>query len=137
MSKWFEKSEPVRRAMDTAGGYLTDRQASEAVALYPKMKYEGALIAVGTRINWNGTIKRNRVDLWDTEINNPANAPDLWETVMYRDGYRVIPYEITAENPFAYGERGWWGDILYESVYSGANVWTPDAYPEGWKVVEQ
>lgn len=136
MSKWFEKSEPVRKAMHKAGAYLTDEQASGVVSIYPRMKYDGSLITVGTRINWKETIMRSRNDLWDTEENNPENAPDLWEMVAYKDGYRYIPEAITAENPFEYGERGWWNGVLYESIYNGANVWTPDQYPAGWKVVE-
>lgn len=136
MSNWFEKSEPVREAMAKAGGYLSDQQASETVALYPRLKGDGALVEAGTRINWYGKLKRAAVALWDTAENNPDNAPTLWEDIEYRDGYRVIPEEITTGTAFALGERGWWKDVLYESLMA-ANVYTPEQYSSGWKVVEE
>lgn len=91
MNKWLEAAKPVRAVMDKAGMLLTDAQASTVTDLYPRMQYNGELIQSGTRINWNEKLKRAAVDLWDTEQNNPDNAPTLWEDVNYRDGYRVIP----------------------------------------------
>ena len=113
----------------------TDAQASLAIAAYPTLNADSALIPAGTRINWNGTIKRAAADLWDTVENNPDNAPLMWEDINYREGYRIIPEVITAGTAFAKGERGWWMDDLYESLID-ANVYTPTAYPTGWSVVE-
>ena len=121
--------------MDKACGMLDDAQASTVTGLYPRMQYKGELIQSGTRINWNGQLKRAAADLWDTEQNNPDNAPSLWEDVNYRDGYRVIPKVITAGLAFSLGEIGWWGDTLYRSLMD-ANVYTPEVYPAGWEVYE-
>lgn len=130
---WIEVAKPLRNTMDSAGSMLTDAQASTVVTLYPILHGNGDLIEAGTRINWNGQLKRAAVDLWDTEQNNPDNAPALWEDINYRDGYRVIPNQITEGLAFAKGEIGWWGDTLYRSLLD-ANVWTPDGYPSGWEV---
>lgn len=113
----------------------TDAQASMAVGAYPTLKVDSSLIKVGTRINWNGAIKRAAVDLYDTAENNPYNAPSLWEDITYRDGYRIIPTTITVGTMFAKDECGWWGDVLYKSLID-ANVYTPEAYPAGWAKVE-
>jgi hypothetical protein len=96
------------------------------------MQYNGKLIKAGTRINWNGTVMRAATDLWDTEENNPQNAPTLWEEINYRSGYRVIPETITVGTAFAMDEIGWWKDMLYKSLIAN-NVWNPDAYPAGWE----
>ena len=32
--------------------------------------------------------------------------------------------------------NGYWGDVLYESLLDN-NVWTPEAYPDGWKKVAE
>lgn len=135
MGKWLERARPVRIAMDKAGSHLTDAQASESTLLYPQLKNNGELVKAGTRINWNGQLKRAAVDLWDTEQNNPDNAPALWEDIAYRDGYRIIPETITQGTAFAKDELGWWGDTLYRSLLD-ANVWTPEQYPSGWEVAE-
>ena len=112
---------------------VDDKTASISPELYSQMQYDGNLIEHGTRINWNGTLKRAAVDLWDTEENNPDNAPNLWEDIAYKKGIRIIPDVITAGTAFAKGEQGWWGDVLYESTIDN-NVWTPDAWPDGWKL---
>lgn len=129
-----EKEARAFRSLITQGAQsLTDARVSTAPEVLPRMKYDGALIKNSTRINWNGSIKRAAVDLWDTEANDPDHAPTLWEDVLYRDGYRIIPETITVGLQFSGGELGWWGDKLYRSM-PDANVWTPAAYPAGWEV---
>jgi hypothetical protein len=125
----------LREMVVKASASLDDKDASTSPELFPRMKYDGALIPYQTRINWNGAIKMAAADLWDTEENNPDNAPALWSDLKYRDGIRIIPEVITAAEAFAKGERGWWEDELYESLID-ANVYTPAQYPEGWRLVE-
>lgn len=108
-----------------------DATASRAVAFHPMLKQDGDLISTGTRINWHGQLKRAAVDLWDTAESTPDDAPELWEDINYRDGFRVIPDVITAGTAFSAGEYGWWGKTLYQSTIDN-NVWTPEAYPTGW-----
>ena len=126
----------LRAIVEQAAASLPDKEASEGAALFPRLKQDGALVKAGTRINWNGTLKRAAVDLWDTEANNPDNAPTLWEDIAYRNGFRVIPQTITAGTAFALDECGWWGDTLYRSTIS-ANVWTPEQYSAGWEAVTE
>ena len=109
----------------------TDAQASLAVSIYPTLKQDGSLIKSGTRIRHNGTIIRAAVDLYDIETNSPENAPTLWETLNYKDGYRIIPEVITVGTAFSKGELGWWNDELYESLVD-SNVYTPDQYAPNW-----
>lgn len=113
-----------------------DKLASTSVAVYPTLNNDGALIKAGTRINWNGSLKRAAVDLWDTVENNPGNAPALWEEINYRNGYRIIPENITVGMAFELNELGWWKGELYKSLMA-ANVYTPDVYPAGWEKIEK
>ena len=122
--------------IDTLIVALDDATASTVIPLFGGMKYDGALIQAGTRINWNGALKRAAVDLWDGADSNPDNAPALWEDVMYLSGIWIIPEIITAGLAFSNGERGWWGDVLYESKADN-NVYTPEQYAEWWEVVEE
>lgn len=113
---------------------VDDATASRMVDYYPTLTGGGSLIPAGTKINWGGQLKRAAVDLWDTTGNDPGSAPNLWEDVNYRSGYRVIPEVITTTLAFAEGECGWWGDHLYRSTMDG-NVYRPDTYPDGWEVI--
>jgi hypothetical protein len=115
---------------------VDDKVASQAADLYPSMKYNGELIAYQTRILWHEQLKRAAVDLWDTEENNPDNAPNLWEDINYIDGVRVIPEVITAAAAFALDELGYWKGNVYKSLIN-ANVYTPDQYPAGWQILLQ
>ena len=130
----IELAHKLRPLIEYAAQGLADKEASGGVELFPRLKQDGTLVKAGTRINWNGTLKRASVDLWDIETNNPDNAPTLWHDIQYRAGYRVAPKEFTAENAATYGERMWFGDELYESLMYG-NVHTPEQAPEVWKFV--
>ena len=125
----------LRAIVEQAAASLDDKTASTAGMLFPRLKQDGALVKAGTRINWNGTLKRAAVDLWDTPENNPDNAPTLWADIQYRNGYRIIPDTITVTTAFAEGEYGWWGDVLYKSKVN-SNVYTPEQYRDNWENIE-
>lgn len=114
---------------------LDDQDASRTPELFDKLAENGALVKVGTRVNWKGQLKRAAVDLWDTAENNPDNAPALWEDINYRDGIRIIPEVITVGLAFSKDELGWWGDTLYKSLVDN-NVYTPEAHAPNWEPVE-
>ena len=123
----------LRAAMVTASESLDDKTASTAPEMFGKLKQSGALVKAGTRINWNGVVKKANVDLWDTAENSPENAPDLWSNLAFHDGYRIIPTVFTAELAFSEGETGWWEqDGCYYTANANGTVWTPAEYPSAW-----
>ena len=123
----------LRAAMVTASESLDDKTASTAPEMFGKLKQSGALVKAGTRINWNGVVKKANVDLWDTAENAPDNAPDLWSDLAFHDGYRIIPTVFTAELAFSEGETGWWEqDGCYYTANANGTVWTPAEYPSAW-----
>lgn len=124
----------LRSIVEQASASLDDKTASTASTLFPRLKQDGSLVEYGTRINWNGDLKRAAVDLWDTQENDPDHAPTLWEDIDYKDGYRIIPEIITAGTAFAMDECGWWNGVLYRSKLA-ANTYTPDQYSRGWELV--
>ncbi len=127
----LEKARLLRKNIISSSASLEDKVASETPELFKKLSESGDLIKVGTRINWNGVLKRASVDLYDTLENNPDNAPTLWEDIEYKDGYRIIPDIITVGTAFSKDELGWWKGTLYRSLID-SNVWTPEQYPSGW-----
>ena len=123
----------LRAAMVTASESLDDKTASTAPEMFGKLKQNGALVKAGTRINWNGVVKKANVDLWDTAENSPDNAPTLWSNLAFHDGYRIIPEVFTAELAFSEGETGWWEqDGCYYTANANGTVWTPAEYPSAW-----
>ena len=125
----------LRAVIEQAAQTLDEKTISEAPELCRTLKQDGSLVRAGTRINWNGTIKKAAVDLWDTEVNDPDHAPSLWADIAYRDGYRIIPETLTVTTAFSKGEIGWWTDgKLYESKVD-SNVYTPAQYADNWKEI--
>ena len=135
MGNLIEMARRLRPLIVKAAQSLDDKDASTAPEMFDGMHYDGGLIKAGTRINWRGTLKQAAVDLWDTEYSTPENAPTLWQDIAYRDGIRIIPQTITVTDAFSKGERGWWGDVLYESLID-VNVYTPEQYPTGWQTID-
>lgn len=133
----MKRSEAIylRSIVEQAATSLDDKTASTAATLFPRLKGNGELVKAGTRINWNSVVKKAAVDLWDTQGNNPDNAPTLWSDIPYKDGYRIIPDIITVSTAFAMEECGWWKGVLYRSRVA-ANVYTPAQYPDNWERVE-
>lgn len=131
----IDRARKLRPIIEQASPSLDDRAASEGVELFPVLKQDGSLIRSGTRIRWNGALKRANNDLWDTEQNNPDNAPALWEDIAYKQGYRIAPDVFTATNAAAMDECMWFGDKLYRSKMAG-NTFTPETAPNVWELVE-
>lgn len=135
MNNLVDLARKLRPIIVQAAQSLDDKTASDAVELFGGLRFDGNLIKAGTRINWHGQLKQAAVDLWDTEINSPDNAPALWQDIAYRQGIRVIPQTITVTEAFAKDELGWWGDVIYRSIMD-ANVYTPEQYPAGWELAQ-
>lgn len=129
------KALKIRSLVMESAAAMDDVNASTVPEMFPKLKYDGALVSAGTRINWNGHLKKAAVDLWDTAESNPDNAPTLWEDINYANGYRVIPDVITVALAFSKGERGVWNGVVYESMQDN-NVWNPEQFAAGWQKIQ-
>ncbi len=128
------EAKALRAAMLEAAPSLSDKTASTAPQMFEGMKLDGQLVKAGTRINWNGVVKKAAVDLWDTAENTPDAAPTLWADLEYKEGIRIIPETITVTTAFAKDELGWWGDVKYRSLVD-ANVYNPEQYAANWETV--
>lgn len=124
-----------RKQIEAAAINLNDKGASMAADFYTDMAYTGELVKAGARINHNGLLYKAAVDLWDTETNNPENAPTLWEKIQYHEGIRIIPEVITVTTAFAKDEPGYWeadGNVYISKVNN--NVYTPTQYADNWEL---
>ena len=127
------KALKIRSLAMGAAAEMDDISASSVPELFPRLKQDGALVTAGTRICWQGQLKKAASDLWDTRENDPDHAPTLWEDIDYVDGIRVIPETITVTTAFSRGEKGLWKGKVYQSVFDGQNVWNPEQFPAGWE----
>ena len=131
----LERARLLRKNIIVSSESLEDKDASVTPELFARLNQNGELVKVGTRINWNGVLKRASVDIWDTKENNPDNAPTLWEDINYKDGYRIIPEVITVGTAFSKDEIGWWNDELYKSLVDN-NIYNPEQYSTNWEKLQ-
>ena len=133
------KSKRASQFLKIAKDLVDDQTASLAPFLYPEMKELEAnpmartpipIIPAGTRINWNGIIKRAIVDIEDRAENTPDNAPILWEDINYRDGYKIISDNVI----FMQNELGWFEGIVYKSKIDN-NTHSPLEKPNDWEEI--
>lgn len=66
----------------------------------------------------------------------PDTAKSLYKAIgITEDGVAVWVQPLGASDAYNKGDRVSHNGAIYESTIDG-NVWAPDAYPQGWKVVE-
>ena len=133
MSNWFEKSIPVRAAMDTAGAFLTDEQAAEVPMLY-RMWEAGTVYAIGDRRTYGGVLYTCLQPHTALENWNPADSPSLWAKVLTSDSGESLPWEQPeSTNPYMKGDKVLHNGKKWVSDVDN-NVWEPGVY--GWTEIE-
>lgn len=133
---YIDEARRVRSLLTKIIQEADDKTASELPSFAAILKEDGQLISAGTRINYNGVLKRAAVDLWDRPEYNPDNAPNLWYDIQYKDGIRVIPQTIFSTEAFSLGELGWWEGKIYKSLVN-SNVYNPSQYAANWAIIEK
>lgn len=113
---------------------LTDEDALEAVPLFASWN-PTATYAVGDRVRYNNVLYRCLQAHTAQEAWTPTDAPSLWAKVLIPDT-NVIPEweQPDSTNPYSKGDKVMYNGKVYESTIDG-NVWSPDAYPQGWKEI--
>lgn len=118
---------------------LSDGQANAISRVYPEwhvdVDYKAKQVC-----RYNGDLYRCAQDHKSSEENNTSVA-SLWTkvTIDQGTGYDVWQQPTGAHNAYNVGDRVLYPDErgnVYESVVNG-NTWSPDAYPAGWKLIEE
>lgn len=66
----------------------------------------------------------------------PISAPSLFAKVLTSEGEILDWEQPSSTNPYMRGDKVKFNGKIYESVIDN-NVWSPEAYPQGWKEVEE
>lgn len=130
----IELAYKLRPYIEKAAISLADEDALEAVQLFPSWN-PTATYAVGDRVRYNNVLYRCLQAHTAQEAWTPTDAPSLWAKVLIPDA-NVIPEweQPDSTNPYSKGDKVMYNGKVYESTIDG-NVWSPDAYPQGWKEI--
>lgn len=138
----LQMAEQMRRALQMFAGSLTDEEALEVATVYDPWKVGKAyrlddLLLYGE--NAVGDPQLYRVISAHTSQADwtPDAAVSLYKAIGLDDsGYPVWSQPTGAHDAYNTGDIVNYNGVLYESLIDG-NVYSPDAYPQGWEVVAE
>lgn len=133
----LEKARHLRELIKKAVASLDDEDAMEAVELFP-VWHPGVAFERGVRVRYGDKLYRCEQTHTPQEGWEPPNVPALWTEVAKPGEIPVWRQPTGAQDAYAKGDKVRYPDEyspVYESVID-ANVWSPEVYPAGWKLVE-
>lgn len=126
----------LRALLVKASASLSDEDALEAVELFDRWA-AGVAYTADQRIGYNSKLYRCVQSHTSQEGWEPPNVPALWTEVAKPGEVPVWKQPSGAQDAYQKGDKVWYPDkdtTIYESLIDG-NVWSPEAYPQGWTLV--
>lgn len=138
----LQAAEQLRKAVQMFAASLTDEQAMEVATIYDlwqigKTYFAGDFLAYG--VNGVGDPQLYKVAQAHTSQADwtPDSTPALYVAIgLDEAGYPVWSQPTGAHDAYNTGDIVDYNGVLYESLING-NVYSPDAYPAGWKVYKE
>ena len=116
---------------------VSDAAALKMTDYFPAWDGDGHTYKVGDRVTYNDTLYKVLQDHTSQSTWTPENAQSLFAKVLTSTTGEPLPWEQPdSTNPYMIGDRVTYNGKVYESTVDN-NVWAPDAYPQGWKEVNE
>ncbi len=127
---------PLQAEYQTTLAAVPDAAALKMTDYFPVWDSASHAYSVGDRVMYDGTLYKCLQAHTSQETWTPTDAPSLWAKVLTSATGDPLPWEQPGStNPYMIGDRVTYNGKVYESTIDN-NVWAPDAYPDGWKLVE-
>ena len=134
----IDRARELRTTIEGLSVNLDDEQALESVELFPAWKAEVAY-AIDDRVRYEGVLYKVLQAHTSQADWTPDTAVSLFTRVLIPEPSIIPVWEQPAStNAYMAGDRVYYPtaqDDVYESLIDN-NVWSPTAYPQGWKVIE-
>lgn len=131
-----EQAYQLRSMIEKASVSLSDNDALEAVELFKKWKADTAY-SVDERVRYAGKLYRV-VQAHTSQLDwTPDITPALFTKIEPPGVIPVWRQPTGAQDAYNTGDKVYYPDAdgaVYESTIDG-NVWSPEAYPAGWRAV--
>lgn len=117
---------------------LTDAQAVQVPMLFDEFDGNGVAYEVGKRVLYNDTLYKVIQAHTSQAEWTPVAAPSLFAKVINETIDGSIPEfeQPDSTNPYMKGDRVLFNGKVYESLIDN-NVYSPEAYPAGWKEITE
>lgn len=141
MMNRLQVAEQLRKALQMFAASLTDEKAMEVVAVFDAWT-PGKPYAVGDFVTYgeNGVGDPQLYKCISAHISQTDWTPDtsvsLFDAIgLDESGYPIWSQPTGAHDAYNKGDIVNYSGVLYKSLIDG-NVYSPDAYPSGWEMVE-
>lgn len=116
---------------------LSDDVALLIPEVYPAWSANSVEYKVDDRVQYNGVLYKVLTAHTSQETWKPDVSPSLFVKVISSISGEIPDWEQpSAGNAYMKGDKVKFNGKIYESVIDN-NVWSPEAYPQGWKEVEE
>ena len=126
-------------ALKPMAATMTDEDAMSVSTLWPEWSGDGVSYAVDDIVRVGDQLYRCEQAHTSQADWEPSAAASLWSAISIAgDGIDVWSQPTGAHNAYNTGDRVHYPDAsgpVYESTIDG-NIWVPDAYPQGWQLIE-
>lgn len=129
-----ELAQKLRPYIEKAAISLSDVDALEASNLFPNWE-DNAIYEKDDRVRYEGILYKCLQSHAAQAGWTPTAAASLWAKVLIPDE-NVIPdwEQPNSTNAYKKGDKVMFNGAVYESLIDN-NVWSPAAYPAGWKEI--
>lgn len=132
----IERARELRKQIEALAVTTDDAQALQCTELFPAWSGNGFSYTTGERVRYEGTLYKVLQAHTSQPAWPPSAAPSLFAEVLPgQSGTEIGDWvQPNSTNPYSKGDRVRFEGKIYESLIDG-NVWSPAAYPAGWKEV--
>ena len=115
---------------------ISDGAALKMTEVFPHWSGNSKEYVKDDKVLYDGVLYKVLQNHTSQEGWTPTSAPSLFAKVLTSEGEILDWEQPDSTNPYMKGDKVKFNGKIYESVIDN-NVWSPEAYPQGWKEVEE
>jgi hypothetical protein len=116
--------------------FISDGAALKMPEVFPHWSGNSKEYVKDDKVLYNDVLYKVLQNHTSQEGWTPTSAPSLFAKVLTSEGEILDWEQPSSTNPYMKGDKVKYNGKVYESVIDN-NVWSPEAYPQGWKEVEE
>ena len=113
---------------------ISDGAALKMPEVFPHWNGNSKEYAKDDKVLYDGVLYKVLQNHTSQEGWTPTSAPSLFAKVLTSEGEILEWEQPSSTNPYMKGDKVKYNGKVYESLVDN-NVWSPDGYPAGWKLV--
>lgn len=125
---------PLQEEYQTELESVSDEVALYMADMFPTWNSNSVEYREGKRIYYEGILYKVLTTHTSQESWKPDVSPSLFVKVISSIAGEIPEWQQpSADNAYQKGDRVRFNGRIYESIFEGDNVWSPEAYPAAWK----